>query len=682
MHLVDAAWAVLLLPVAGVGASYLTETRRGAATAVVGGSWLTLVAALLVVAGAVAKSPEIHQATVTLWSFPVTQSPFNAASSTLLAANFEVGFGYAATPVAAALVATVTLAVLLGQSQIMSQLRSDPRLPSLMRLTALLAFGAIAVIMAPGLFQVVLGFELCGLAAALLIGSSSRAGTGRVARRVYVGWRLGALSLLLATVFIYVKFAGQVEAVATSTVHKGVTPNRYGLNFSALESIWAAAAHGQVHGVGGRTLTLAAVLIVVAAASACGILPLQGLWRGLVRAPGASAAVVLPVVGVAIGTSLLAQTYALLTVASAVLPILTVLASTSAVVMAGLALRERRVMRLAALTSGSLASSSVVGFGLGSSAGGVAFAVSGILVVGVLAGTATHLSRDLRVDTLARLGPAWRLARTSVLLLLGALGAAAGVVGVGTFFGRSAVLSAALSGPGEGLADPGWLARLVGGCGLLAAGFLLAVTFGRVVKAATSGVESSDPREARAARRHLSQARPGNQVVILRIGLALALLSGLLSLPGLHYGLGSFLSTHRAANALGFNWVALGLTLLLPLAGTAIGFAVFPIVDPDRQQIRRWADWLDGSAAADLAERVAIGWPGRAVAFVTQAVMEPLSDSATQAVTRTFDPNWPASDQPTSWGLRSAAATLAAVAVGVGILVWVAVAHPGGVGAP
>lgn len=682
MHLLDATWALLLFPAAGAGASYLTETRRGAAMAVVGASWLTLAAALAVLVGAVAASPGFHQATLTFWSFPVTQSPFNAASSTLLAANFEVGVGYAATPMAASLTVAVALVVLLGQSQIMSQLRSDPRLPGLMRLTAMLSFGAIAMIMAPGLFQVVLGFELCGLVAAMVIGASAGSGMGMIARRAYLGWRVGAMSLLLATVFIYVKFAGQIEAVASSTARKGVPPNPYGLNLSALAAIWTAASHGQVHGVGGRTLTLAAVLIAVAAASACGLIPLHGLWRGLSSAPGAAAAVLLPIVGVALSAALLAQTYTLLALASAVLPTLTVLAAISAVVLAGLAFREDRVRRLAALTAGSLASSMLVGFGLGSSASGVAFAISSILVVSVLCGVASHLSRDLRVDTVARLGPAWRLARPSVVLLLGGLAAATGVVGTGTFFGRTAEVAAAISGPGAGLTGPGGVARLIGGCGLLLAGVLLGAAFGRVAKAAISGAESTDPREARAARRHLSQARTGNQVITLRIGLALALLSGLLSLPGIHYGLGAFLSPHRAVNMLPFDWIALALALLIPLAGAALGFAVAPVGGPAGVFGTGWRDWTDGSALFEWAERIIIGWPGIAVDFLTETVVQPMSDSAAQAISRTAELAGPKPDRPMSRGFRSATATLAAVIIAAGILTWVAVVHPGGVGVP
>ena len=167
----DAAWALLLLPLAGVGMSFLAETRRGSALAALVSSWLTVLVALVLLGATVAKLPTLHQSTLSFWAFSVTQSPFNAATKTLLAPNFQVGFGYSATQIATVLALTVALVVLLGQTQIWVQLRGDARLATLMRLPGLLSFSALILIMAPGLFQVVVGFELCGLFSALLIGS-------------------------------------------------------------------------------------------------------------------------------------------------------------------------------------------------------------------------------------------------------------------------------------------------------------------------------------------------------------------------------------------------------------------------------------------------------------------------------------------------------------------------------
>ncbi len=681
MNIFDATWALLLLPIAGVGASYLAETRRGAAMAVAVFSWLTVLAGLIVLGAAVHALPQTHQSTLVFWTFPVTQTPCNAASTTLLSPNFQVGVGYSANAAAVVLVVAVALAVALGQTQMMSQLRSDPRLSGLMRMTGVLGFGAVLLIMAPGLFQTLLGFELCGLTAALIIGSGLGEDAGRVARRVYLGWRAGALALLLAVIFLYVKFSGAVDVAATNVHHKGPAISPYGLNLTSLAAMFKLAVRGQVHGVGGRSLTLAAVLILVAAACACGTIPLHFLWRGLGRAPGATAAVLASAVGVAVGAALLLETFPLLEVAAGVLPALIVLAAASAVVTAALAAREHDLRRFGALVVASLSSSVLIGFGLGSPAAALAMAVSAVLVAAVLTGVLSHLARDLRVVRVGRLGPAWKHARPAVTTLFGALAAASGLVGAGGFFGRSAILTAAISGPGSGLPQSGDWERIVGGGGLLLAATLLALGCGRIAAFALKGEEPTDPREAREARRHFSQARPGGQLTILRSGVVVALLSGLVSLPGIHWGVGSMLSSKPGGTALGVSVLSLLSILVLPLVGAGVGFALAPVAagtlaDPP------WLRWVDGSALFLGAEAVVTVWPGRAVVAFSNRVLDPLFDSAAAALG--YSTEW----EPKAglgWlnrGLGSSVAALVVVAIAVGVAVWLGAFHPAGLGAP
>jgi len=678
VHFFEAAWALLLLPPAGVAFSYLAETRRGAALTLLGSSWLTLLAALAVLAATVLRYPTIHQSTLTFWTFSVTQSPFNAAATTLLAPNFQVGFGYASTPVAAALAITVALVVVLGQTQLMIQLRSDARLAALMRLISLLSFAAVALIMAPGLFQVVLGFELCGLFAALLIGSAVSPGAGASARRTYLLWRLGGLSLMLAVAFIYVKFSGPIEVAATAAAKHGVSVVPNGLNLIALTAIWTAAAHGLAHGVGGRTLTLAAALVLLAAITASGQIPWHGLWRGLGDSPAATAATLLGVVGLAVSASLLAQTYTLLYLASGVLPALVVLAALSSVVLAALALRETQLRRFAAFTAGSLAGAVLVGFGLGTPGGAVALAVAALLASGALGAVAVHLSRDLRVDTVHKLGPAWRQARPTMVVLLLALAASGGLLGAGTFFGRAAVLGAAFGGVGAGLrsASP-WL-RVVGGGGELLASGILAAACARVAIAAVRGADPTDPREARATRRHLGQPRGRGQLQVLRAWAVLAALSGLLSLPAVHFGLGSFLAPHKGASALPLETWALVLTLVVPVLGAVTMALVRPQAPTVAVERPTWETLADGTELVTGGERLALGWPAWAVDRFSRDLWEPLADAAGasfEALLEVVEGErswWP------GWSGRSGVATLAVLALAVAVVAWVGSAHPVG----
>lgn len=682
MHLFAASWAVLLLPLAGLGASYLAETRRGSAVAVVAASWLTLLATLVVLFATVAGLPTLHQSSLTFWTFPVTQTPFNSAASTLLSPNFQVGVGYWDTPAATVLAVAVVIAVLFSQTQMMSQLRSDQRLAGLMRLTAILLFGALSLILAPGLFQVVVGFELCGFAAALILGSGLAAQAGAVARRTYVAWRVGALSLLLGVVFIYVKFSGAIEVASTSAKHpaKALSPN--GLNLASLAAIWTAATHGQVHGVGGRTLTLAAVLIVLAVVCTAGLIPFHGLWRGLTGAPGGTAGALLAVLGVALAAALADQVFPLMRLAPGVLPALTVLAAISGVVMAALAVREPDLRRFGAFVASSLSASVLVGFGLGSPSAAVAMAVSSIVTIAALMGAVSHLSRDLRIQTVRRLRPAWSQARGAVWILLGSLLAAVGLVGSGTFFGRSALLAASISGAGRGFPNPDLVVRLAGGGGELVSSLLVAWACGRVAAAALRGPDLTDPREARAARRHLSQARPGSQIPVLQGLVVVSLLSGLVSLPAIRFGIGTFLASGKGHNIIPFDWLAIGASLILPLLVAAAALATTAESSPGMADEGSWVAWADGARLTGLLERALIGWPGRALVFLTLRVLDPLSDSAVRALEESPLPPAPERSRLAGWRIGAPAAALGLVIVAVGILVWVGAVHPAAVGAP
>lgn len=438
------AWFVLLLPLAGVAMSYLAETRRGIASAVVFTSWLALAAALVLLGAVVAAGTVVHTDTLTFWSFQVVQTPFDAVHGTLLAESFVVGMGYAATPTAAVLAVVVTLVTLLSELQMLVQFRRDPRLGRLTRLANLLAFGALLVVLAPELFQDLVGFEICGLAAAVLVASALDPQAGATARRGYLIWRAGALSLLLGVGFIYVKFSRAIAvaaaAAAAAVKHTAALPTPDGLNLTALDQIWVATTRGLVHGAGGRSLTLAAVLILVAAACACALLPAHGLGRSLSSAPGAASGLVLAIAGGVVGVALLLQTFTLFRWAAGVLPALVVLATVSSLVAAVLALREHRLRRLAAWFAISQTAWCLAGIGLGSPAAAIALMVSTALGTAALLGVVSALGRDQRVDSIDQLGAAWRLARPPVLLLLAALAALTGVVGLGTFFGHLAIL--------------------------------------------------------------------------------------------------------------------------------------------------------------------------------------------------------------------------------------------------
>lgn len=616
MHLFDATWVLLLLPLLGVAASVLAETRRGVGLVIMATTWLALAAALVVLAVTVAHHASVHESTITFWSFSVTQTPFNAASRTLLAARFQVGIGYAATPAGTIMATAAAVVSTVAQTQMLSQLRSDPRLPTLMRLAGLGLFAVLLVVLAPGVFQLLVGFGIGGLIAALLAGAGGGPAAVWAVRRTQAVWGIGGGSLLLAAVFIYVKFSGTV-ALAATVAKPPPTASLYGLNLQALAAVWAAVPHGTVQGVGGRTVTLAAVLLLVAAAAAAGQVPLHGMWRGFADAPsGAATALAM----IALGTSagLLEAAYPLLKLAPGVLPAAIGLGAVTAVVAAGLAMFEVRLRRLSGLVCAANAGMVMLAFGVGNPAAGVATAVAALVLSAALGSVVGILHGELRVDRSDRLPMVWREARPLGWAFLLTMAAAAGWAGAGMFFSRSEVMAAGLAagvGHGAGLAAA------------LLASLFLAAALGRLARDLLRGREVLDPREARAARRHLSQGRRQASFGLAITAAVLALLVGLLSLPGVRFGVGPLLAEGQQVSALPVSGAGLLLALLLPLASGGVAYLLGAT----------WPTWpavtnrADGAVLFRAGERLLLGYPAAAAEVMMTRVWEPVADRALAA---------------------------------------------------
>jgi NADH:ubiquinone oxidoreductase subunit 5 (subunit L)/multisubunit Na+/H+ antiporter MnhA subunit len=679
--------AVLLLPLLGVILSFLAETRRGIASAVVATSWLALIAALVLLVAVVAGGRVVHQDTFTFWSFPVVQRPFNAATSTTLAQTFDVGVGYAATATTAILAAVVTVVTLLCELQMMIQFRRDPRLGQMTRLANLLGFGALVVVLAPELFQTLVGFEIVGFAAALLVGCGAGQNAGSAARSGYLVWRVGGLSLLLGVAFIYLKFSGAIATAAAAAAtaaakHKIVLPTPDGLNLVALSRIWVAATKGLVPGVGGRSLALAAVLLVVAAACACGQMPGHGLWRSLGNAPGAAAGMVLALAGGVVGAALLLQSFPLLRLASGVLPSLIVLGTASSLLASALALREHRLRRLAVWLAASQTGLVLAAIGLGSPAAALALLISSALATAALLGVVSSLGRAQRVDSIDQLGAAWRLARPTVLLLLAALAAITGLVGAGTFFGHVAVLAVAFGAHAPGSPMAPALFRDLAAAGAIVSILLLTAAGARVALIAIRGEESSDPREARLVRRQLAQGRGLSSLWPSLVATGLALISGLVSLPGIAYGVGGLLAAKSHATMLPLQWAALLAALVVPLLAGVVMAARRANLTSAVSEDPGWFAWADGTRLAISADAFGAGLPARAVTLAQARALEPVGDAVGSGLADLVKLNPVVGRERPSWGVSASLVALAGLALTVALVIWVVASNAAGVGVP
>ena len=676
--------AVILLPLLGVILSFLAETRRGIASAVVATSWLALIAALVLLVAAVAGGRVVHQDTFTFWSFPVVQRPFNAATTTTLAQTFEVGVGYAASSTTAILAVVVTLVTLLCELQMMIQFRRDPRLGQMTRLANLLSFGAPLVVLAPELFQTLVGFEVVGFVAALLVGSGVGQNAGSAARSGYLVCRAGALSLLLGVAFIYLKFSGAIAtaaaaAAAAAAKQKIVLPTPDGLNLVALSKIWVAATKGTELFM---RIRVARLLILVAAACACGQVPGHGVWRSLGNAPGAAAGLVLAIAGAVVGTALLLQAFPLLRLASGVLPTLIVLGTVSSLVASGLALREHRLRRLAVWLAASQTGLVLAAIGLASPAAALALLISSALATAALLGVVSSLGRGQRVDSIDQLGAAWRLARPTVLLLLAGMAAITGVVGVGTFFGHVAFLTAAFGTHAPGSPTAPALFRDLAAAGAILSMLLLTAAAARVALIAIRGEESRDPREARLVRRQLAQGRGLGSLWPSLVATGLALVSGFVSLPGIAYGVGGLLAVRSGITVLPLQWTGLLAALIAPLLAGAVMAARRGNLTSSASDDPRWFAWADGTRLAISADAWAAGLPASAVMLTQTRALDPIGDAAASGLADLATLKPVTGRQRLSWGVSASLVALAGLALTVALVIWVVASNAAGVGVP
>jgi NADH:ubiquinone oxidoreductase subunit 5 (subunit L)/multisubunit Na+/H+ antiporter MnhA subunit len=491
----------------------------------------------------------------------------------------------------------------------------------------------------------------------------------------------------LGVAFIYLKFSGAIAtaaaaAAAAAAKQKIVLPTPDGLNLVALSKIWVAATKGTVPGVGGRSLTLAAVLILVAAACACGQVPGHGVWRSLGNAPGAAAGLVLAIAGAVVGTALLLQAFPLLRLASGVLPTLIVLGTVSSLVASGLALREHRLRRLAVWLAASQTGLVLAAIGLGSPAAALALLISSALATAALLGVVSSLGRGQRVDSIDQLGAAWRLARPTVLLLLAGMAAITGVVGVGTFFGHVAFLTAAFGTHAPGSPTAPALFRDLAAAGAILSMLLLTAAAARVALIAIRGEESRDPREARLVRRQLAQGRGLGSLWPSLVATGLALVSGFVSLPGIAYGVGGLLAVRSGITVLPLQWTGLLAALIAPLLAGAVMAARRGNLTSSASDDPRWFAWADGTRLAISADAWAAGLPASAVMLTQTRALDPIGDAAASGLADLATLKPVTGRQRPSWGVSASLVALAGLALTVALVIWVVASNAAGVGVP
>jgi NADH-quinone oxidoreductase subunit L len=624
------AWVILLLPLGGCAFSFVAETPRRAAQVCMGFMGAALVMALIVLGYRLAhETTSVTPNFSTLNFLSLTPDPSETGT---FPSTFQVAVGLRVDNLSASLMVLIPFLALAVQGLGTAMLERDAGYRRFFWASSLLAAATIAVVAAPGLFQLWLGLGVTTATIMVLaLHWWHRPGTGTAARRAFA-ILAGADVILLLTMAFVVDKLGSFIGLETppSSGAFDIT------DFRILDPAWQAAAHWTVAGLGYRSLVIFSGLLAVAALVRAAQLPFTGWLAGLREAP-------LPVLGaISIsllgGVVLLARVYELLMVTAHALSVLAVVGAVTAVCLSAACLGSRDIYRLALLSASAQMALAITALGAGGYSAGLLIAFVSAPLSLLLLVTAGSLARAYRTREIAAMGGAWRrMRRTSLSLGLWAV-AAGGL----DLVGYDLVSTVFLNHFPNGGHMTGWVQALVGVLAI-AAMVLTALYAVRLVVAVCAGTP--------VARRgflvdRLAEAEPRLRALQAWSAAATvaAVLIGLPGISGIGHGKGRvpaltfsrwiyFGSSHQA---LPLSGAALGVAAAAFLVGGAVAVAVarlggarlwsrlrIPAVAAAAPAVVSWTVRLGGRAGETLAGEVV---------SLDHGLIEPLYDAPAEAV--------------------------------------------------
>ncbi|HWF57023.1 MAG TPA: proton-conducting transporter membrane subunit [Candidatus Dormibacteraeota bacterium] len=625
--ILNLTWAIVLLPLVGIGVAFLAESPRRAAQVGVAFTALALAVSAVVLVFRLTHVLNVYENTQTFWDLQST----SAVSSAHLPPEFPVFWGIRVDPLSVSFMTTALFLSLVAQLHALTSMRGDAGFRRFFWAVGLLTFGLLALISSPNLFQFWLGWEVVGVATwVLAVHHWQRTATATAAARAFVLLRIADLALLLGLVMTYAKFG---TAVIDQPATNGQLTNDP-LSFSALVHQWHLGHLGAIPGVGTRTLVVVATLFLVAAAIRAAIGPLHLWFSGALDAPVAGLALI--ALGALIPPAvLLARVYPLLLEAPHLLTAVALLGGAGAVTGALLALAQRDLFRVGVFAISSQAGLILVAFGMGgySPALFVAFTAAFLAVVYFLA--AGNLSRGFRSRDLAdSAGARGRMPRTTLALGGWALGISG--LSLNTYSVLSATFRDALPNGGH----VGTLAQVVVAMAVLATIVLTALYAFRVYFVIATGDPSRrrgfditrlrevDPRRRRTVMAALAGGAAATLVGIPGVS---SFMVGTRKIPGLTFSHFIFYGARR--QQLAFDPTALALAALLAAAAAAGAWWLFsaPRRQPAEALRRRVAPAAAvlggptlGERAAELVPRVFL-IAGEGLESFEEGVLEPIS---------------------------------------------------------
>jgi NADH-quinone oxidoreductase subunit L len=635
--ILNLTWAIVLLPLVGVGVAFLAESPRRAAQTGIAFTGIAFAAAVVVLVFRLTHVVPSYENTETFWDLQSTSA--SAADARLFPTDFLVLWGIRVDPLSVSFMASTLLLSVAAQVHALASLRGDAGYRRFFWLAGLLTFGLLAMIASPNLFQFWLGWEVTAVAAWVLAAHHwQRPGIGVLSTRTFVVLTIADLALLLGLVMTFAKFGRSVGSLPPPPGALSSDP----FSFSVLATQWHLGHIGMVAGVGARTLVVLSVLFALAAAIRSAIGPFHVWMGGVLEGPPAGLALVAVAALVPAGL-LIARLYPLLLEAPHVLTAIALVGTVGAVGAAALALAQRDLFRLGMFATASQGGLVLAAFGMGgfSPALFALFTASCLAVVYFLA--AGNLTRAYRTRDLAECaGARRRLPRTTL-----ALGAwAAGVSGLS--LNTYSVLSATFRNTRPvGGGTTGTVTQVLVAVGVLVAVALTSVYAFRVFFLVAGGDEVR--RRGFDVTRLREAELPARRAV--QIAIVAAIVATLAGIPGVNsFNLGSrrvpgltfshFIFYGATRQRLAVDFVALALAAIVAVGGALAARWMFsPAAGRAANPVRARFSGLSAIAAGPTpGERVATVVPtgfvraAEVLEEVDTQLLEPIPDAMGESV--------------------------------------------------
>ena len=435
MQYYNLTWAVVLVPLGGALFAYLPESARNAARVCIASTAISFVLSLLVLAyrlGHLHAAP--YESLITFWSFNPAQ-PIGGG----VVNNFTAQAGILVDGLSASILPVVALVSLLVQVHSLGYMRGDAGYRRYFAIIAFFTFSMLALVASPNFLNLYFAWEGVGLGSFLLIGHWwHKPEAAAAAKKAFLVTRIGDLGLLLAIVFGFAKFAPHVASLTPP----GQVSDPF--NFSVLSREWQFAHQGLVPGVGGRTLAILALLVLMGAIGKSAQLPLHTWLPDAMEGPTPISALIHAATMVAAGVYLIARTYPLFLVAPHVLTVVALIGALSAVFGAVVALAHTDIKRIIAYSTISHLGLMFTALGVGAFTAGVFHLFTHAWFKALLFLAAGNVIQAYGTQDIREMGGVWsRMRITAWAMLLGCC-SAAGVVFFAGFWSKDSIVAGVL----------------------------------------------------------------------------------------------------------------------------------------------------------------------------------------------------------------------------------------------